>query len=236
MAWDGQFVFGDAFAAYFGPADDNELHEHAAYQVVLGVETDAVVVSAIGEERRGACFLIRPLAPHAVRSDGSLILVYLDPQFALALDLADRLDADDINQLNVSDLPFDLDASPEAVFETIRVMAVSAPPAIDPRLHQALSILRTEPGQTSIGESAAKCGISESRLRALAREQFGVPLSTWLVWRKLEHAAQALSAGASLAEAALAGGFSDQAHFTRAMRRMFGITPSVAARLLKNEG
>lgn len=236
MAWGGQFVFGDAFAAYFGPADDNDLHEHAAYQIVLGAGTDAVVVDENGEERCSACFLIRPLVPHAVRSDGPLTLVYLDPQFALALDLADRLNAEDINQLTASDLPFDLDAKPEVVFETIRDMTISASPPIDPRLDQALSILRTEPGQTSIGESASKCGISESRLRALAREQFGVPLSTWLVWRKLEHAAKALSAGASLAEAALAGGFSDQAHFTRAMRRMFGVTPSVAARSLKNEG
>ena len=38
MAWGGQFVFGDAFAAYFGPSDDNDLHEHAAYQIVLSAE------------------------------------------------------------------------------------------------------------------------------------------------------------------------------------------------------
>ncbi len=232
MAWDGRFIFGDAFAAYCGPADHNDLHEHAVYQIVLRAEAEAIVVDEVGKEHRGACLLIRPLVPHALRSDGPLTLIYLDPQSALALNLADRLDPDDINALDVNELPFDVNAAPEVLLNAIRNMTVSAPPAIDPRLRQALSDLREEPGLISISQSAVRCGISESRLRTLAREQFGVPLSTWLVWRKLECSAKALSAGASLAEAALAGGFSDQAHFSRAMRRMLGITPSVASRSL----
>jgi AraC-like DNA-binding protein len=40
-------------------------------------------------------------------------------------------------------------------------------------------------------------------------------------------------AGASLAEAAYAGGFADQAHYTRAMRKMFGITPKSASLILR---
>jgi AraC-like DNA-binding protein len=39
-------------------------------------------------------------------------------------------------------------------------------------------------------------------------------------------------AGESIAFAAQAGGFADQAHFSRATRRAFGITPKDIARLL----
>jgi AraC-like DNA-binding protein len=58
-------------------------------------------------------------------------------------------------------------------------------------------------------------------------------LSQWLLWRKLEQAALAISTGASLAEAAHAGGFADQPHFSRTMRRMFGLTPGAAAIALR---
>jgi AraC-like DNA-binding protein len=56
---------------------------------------------------------------------------------------------------------------------------------------------------------------------------FGVPPSKLLQWLQLLGAAKALEASASLADAAAAGGFSDQAHFTRRLRQWFGVTPKV---------
>ena len=90
MAWGGQFVFGDAFAAYFGPSDDNDLHEHAAYQIVLSAEADAIVIDETGDQHAGRGFLIRPMIPHAVQCDSDIALIYLDPQSGIALDLANR--------------------------------------------------------------------------------------------------------------------------------------------------
>lgn len=232
MAWDGQFVFGDAFAAYFGPSDDNHLHEHAAYQIVLSAEADAIVIDETGEEHAGRGFLIRPMIPHAVQCVRDIALIYLDPQSGIALDVANRLDPDDIAALGFDDLPFQVPANADELVTQLNELSVSTPRNLDARLAAVVSALRDDPGRWPITEAAARVGLSESRLRTLAREQFGVPLSTWLVWRKLECSAKALATGASLAEAALAGGFADQAHFTRAMRRMFGITPSVASRSL----
>ena len=232
MAWGGQFVFGDAFAAYFGPSDDNDLHEHAAYQIVLSAEADAIVIDETGDQHTGRGFLIRPMIPHAVQCDSDIALIYLDPQSGIALDLANRLDPDDIAALDLEDMPFRVPPNSDDLFAQLNDLSVSTPSNLDARLEAVLAELRDEPGRWSITEAAARVGLSESRLRVLARKQFGVPLSTWLVWRKLECSAKALAAGASLAEAAFAGGFSDQAHFTRAMRRMFGITPSVASRSL----
>ena len=81
--------------------------------------------------------------------------------------------------------------------------------------------------QLSISEVASQCHVSDSRLRALAREQIRLPISTWLLWRKLEKAFCEIAAGASLVDAAMRGGFADQAHLTRTMKRMLGITPKV---------
>jgi methylphosphotriester-DNA--protein-cysteine methyltransferase len=73
---------------------------------------------------------------------------------------------------------------------------------------------------------AAQVGVSPQRLRALARQQLGMPLARWRVWSRLRRAAEALQDGWSLADAAIAAGFADQAHLTRQMREMMGLTPA----------
>ncbi|MEL6172406.1 MAG: AraC family transcriptional regulator, partial [Pseudomonadota bacterium] len=96
---------------------------------------------------------------------------------------------------------------------------------IDGRLTKALEFLRTSELKGAIAAAAKVCGLSEPRLRAIAKEQLGVPLSKWLVWQATRRSALAMADGASLADAAYAGGFADQAHLTRTMGRIMGVTP-----------
>ena len=236
MAWSGQFVFGSAFAAYFGLSDDNDLHRHAAFQIALARSGHVALTDGAGMEWRGKAFVIRPLVMHAIRGEGPLALIFCDPQSPLALRLGDRIGPEDIGELPEAALPVARDASPERIVETLDALSALPPAHIDTRLAEAIARLGADPGHISIAETAGQCGMSESRLRGLARTQLGVPLSTWLVWRKLERAARELASGATLADAALAGGFADQAHFTRAMRRMFGITPRTAGQTLRPSG
>jgi AraC-like DNA-binding protein len=53
-----------------------------------------------------------------------------------------------------------------------------------------------------------------------------MPLTRWRVWTRLRRAADALQRGRSLADAAHEAGFADQAHLTRQMREMMGLTPA----------
>lgn len=118
-------------------------------------------------------------------------------------------------------------AEPAAWLGALQAAFPGASPVLDLRIDDVLRRLAAQP-QLSISEAARACAVSKSRLRELARQQLGVPLSTWLVWRKLERSAREMARGANLADAATAGGFADQAHFARTMRRMFGITPGMA--------
>ena len=88
-------------------------------------------------------------------------------------------------------------------------------------------------GGLSMAEVAGSVDLSPQRLRALARRELGMPLPRWRAWVRLRRAAEALVAGSSLAEAALEGGFADQAHMTRWMREMMGITPRTALAALR---
>ena len=228
MTWEGAFVFGDSWAAYRGTAADNTLHAHAAVQLVLADRGTATVIAVDGEEYVGAAILIRPLVDHALSSRGEVTLLYAEPQSQLAFRLADLGSSADICIIDASALPGPLRT--EGLDEWLARVATpkETKPVLDSRLAQALALLAEEPGACNIGAAAAACDLSESRLRTLAREQLGLPLSTWLIWRKLERAGRAMSEGDTLSMAAAAGGFADQAHLARAMRRMFGITPRTA--------
>lgn len=105
--------------------------------------------------------------------------------------------------------------------------------ALDARLNAALNLLVDTRANDAVAQAAQHVGLSPSRLRALAQAQLGVPLAPLVMWRKLERAGASIMTGAGLAEAALAGGFSDQAHFSRTMRRVFGITPGELSGLVQ---
>ena len=232
-SWRGQFVFGETCAAYRGEVSEHARHAHAAIQIALSVdapvciETDCDLVS-------GNALVIRPMVAHALVASGPVVLVYVEARSALARALLER-----VGSAGVERLPGDLltglsfDEIPDAWLG--RFAARLRPPVrgLDPRLASVLDRLAPKSGAMTVADATAESGLSGSRLRTLAREQLGVSIATWLVWRKLERAARKLALGASLAEAAMAGGFSDQAHFARAMRRMFGVTPRVASRMLR---
>ncbi|RFZ55749.1 DNA-binding transcriptional regulator AraC [Mycobacterium marinum] len=101
-----------------------------------------------------------------------------------------------------------------------------------PRLVEALSALSEN--SVPLLAVAAQVGLSAQRLRALARRDLGMPLTRWRVWTRLRRAAQAVQAGQSLADAAVTAGFSDQAHLTRQMREMMGLTPATVLPLLRH--
>ena len=241
MEWSGTFHLGDTWAAYSGPSDQNALHAHAAVQIVLALDAAAQIRSG-GEGRvstvaAGQGLVVRPLVEHELAPAKLVWLLYLEPASPLALALLNAVGGADIERL--PDPLAELAGGAQTPAEWLVLLQRKLLPTtgvVDLRLRLALDVLRAEPGSKSVAEAASQCGLSPSRLRSLAQQQLGVPLATWVLWRKVDRAVRALAAGRPLAEAALTGGFADQAHFTRTMRRMFGVTPSVTTSSLRRPG
>lgn len=101
-----------------------------------------------------------------------------------------------------------------------------APPRLDPRVaHVFREVTRAAaPEATVIGPLAADVGLSPVRLRALVREAVGVPLVRIRQWVRLRAAVAALPDG-TVAAAAGAAGFADQAHLARTSREFIGRPP-----------
>lgn len=77
----------------------------------------------------------------------------------------------------------------------------------------------------SVAQVAAYVGVHPVHLARVFRRYLHCAPGDYLRGRRLERAAAAIGATASLADAAYAAGFVDQAHLTHSFRNHYGITP-----------
>ena len=243
--WNGQGL-------YLGPGRDSSLHQHHAIQIGISFEQPFWLRYQSHETYTSVpCFLIQPNRPHQVlaASRRSLFLwVEAESEIARALPAASPstpfLSTERITSLQqISPLLNEL-LSETATCEQARQMvaqvlsvflpdtAAAAP--VDVRLSLTLHALKQQVHEL-IGfapqQVAALLHLSESRLRHVFGQQFGLPMQRYLLWQRLLTAIESTARGVSLTQAAHEAGFADVAHLTRTFRATFGITPSS---ILKN--
>jgi AraC-like DNA-binding protein len=82
-------------------------------------------------------------------------------------------------------------------------------------------------GRLSISMLAGEAGLSDAYFSRAFRATFSQPPHRVILQWRLERALRLIQAkGVSLADAAIGAGFYDQAHFTNAMRKDFGLAPT----------
>ncbi|WP_406821209.1 helix-turn-helix domain-containing protein [Pseudomonas sp. KnCO4] len=235
MKWDGAVTFADYWLGYIGQADQTAAHAHVAIQLCIGLHQDISV--AFGSRILTAPgVLIGPAVDHrALPNPGRVAFLYCYPDAPLGRALKGLLD--DSGTAAVSSDLVDCVRHASSFNDAVAALQLKlvARDSFDPRLADALHLLRQDcAGIGAVSRAAHAVGLSSPRLRFFATRQLGVPLSQWIIWRKLERACHALAHGASLSDAALTGGFADQAHLTRMTRRMVGLSPGRVATVLRN--
>ncbi|MDO8065812.1 MULTISPECIES: AraC family transcriptional regulator [unclassified Janthinobacterium] len=105
-------------------------------------------------------------------------------------------------------------------------------PQVRSRLAALLARVQAEPGLPwSTASMARFANLSVSRLHALFREEMDTSPHAWLQQQRIGRACDLLTASdASIAEIALAAGFSEQSALTRAMRDSIDATPAAYRR------
>lgn len=211
----------DGYAVYRGPVGGGgPIHRHGAFQIVVAGKAEVAMVDPAGTQHRAAALVVSPMAPHRILAIRDLVTYFIEPHCLFADRLRQRYDAGiaaapELGELRESDVAAACRGQSEE---------------LDPRLVTALAVLAGS--NLAMPSLAAEIGLSPQRLRALARRELGMPLTRWRVWSRLRRAVEALQSGMPLAEAAITAGFSDQAHLTRQMREMMGLTPSVVLQAL----
>ena len=123
--------------------------------------------------------------------------------------------------------------SPDAVKAIFReiVRQVSGTDGREPsdlRVLAAVDFIRQRVHQpVTLVEVAGSAHLSPSRFRHLFVQETGMPLRTYVLWRRLLQVWVLLMQGENLSTAAHAAGFADSAHLSRTSRAMFGTPPSV---------
>lgn len=70
--------------------------------------------------------------------------------------------------------------------------------------------------------------LSESRLAHLFKEQIGISIHQYILWKKIEMAVKRSLEGYSLTDCAHYAGFIDSSHFNKTFKKMFGVRPFFA--------
>lgn len=110
--------------------------------------------------------------------------------------------------------------------EDLAGFAGSRGAAIDPRIGRVLRSLRRDHWAYPQADcAAAAANLSASRFQHLFTHEVGVPFRRYRAWCRMRAAIAAVLDGANLTDAAHAAGFSDQPHFSREFRRIFGAPP-----------
>lgn len=220
-------------------------HRHVALQVVVSLGRPTAMRLADGEWQVGLGTVVASDLPHAYdsRSQPSLGL-WIDPTSTVARALADQyLGAAGLAVLDDALCRRVAAAAPRnpnpalgttaarevfdhAVGELLGT-AVTRPP-LDPRVAAVLHQLEGRTRLPPVAALAEGVGLSPSRLQHLVREQVGISLSRWLLWRRTLVALDRILRGTSVTEAAYEAGFADGPDFTRRFREFFATAPSAA--------
>jgi len=216
------FAIGEGYAVYRGPTTAGTLHRHAAFQIMIGMDDEVGVIDAADVTHRATALVVPPMQRHCLLATADVLTYFVEPHCAFADRLREHYgdgitEAPGLKGLSEDD---------------VRPAGIRGSDELDPRLVDALNTLADS--DIALPDLAADVGLSPQRLRALARQQLGMPLARWRVWTRLRRAAEALQRGQSLADAATEAGFADQAHLTRQMREMMGLTPSALLPIVRS--
>lgn len=243
--YQGDFVAWRGGAAFLGCGGSGTIdtHTHYAIQLVLGAPSGLHVQFG----RRGSLLpcagaVIPSAAPHTIDVNACewSAVIFVEPETTEGKALTERLGGQMLvlepDWVQAATARLEHAWRTERSADRVRCLcqalvqdlaqARSREPS-DPRVLAAVEYIQARGGQPITLEAiAAHTHLSPSRFRHLFVEETGMPLRTYLLWRRLLHVWTLLMQGETLSRAAHAAGFADSAHLSRTSRTMFGLSPS----------
>lgn len=243
-AGSGRILFWRGGSVWIGRAEEStDFHAHHAIQITLSLAGGTLRFRALGEEWGEYSAVIIPAHhPHAFEARGELVaLVFVEPESREGHAIGDRF-CNGITSLSGDLARQDIDAlaaayntncSDQELIACARMIIMNLAATnsrltipLDKRILLAIELMHERLGQTiNLADIADLVHLSPERFRHLFIEQTGTRFRPYVLWLRLGSSISSYAAGASLTDAAYAGGFADSAHLSRTFKRMFGVAP-----------
>ncbi len=148
--------------------------------------------------------------------------------------LSDGIYVDLVAQENIAEMMreiYDNEYDLAAVLEMLRgyfckLTPLADKPYFDPRIEKIVATICAQPFHNlTIAEFAEQSRLSVPRLVELFKQEMGVPISKYRIWRRLFTAAEKIAASGNITEAAHAAGFCDSSHYSKRFKDTFGVSP-----------
>lgn len=240
----GRILFWRGGSVWIGRAGEStDFHSHHAIQITLALSPGDLRFRCPDEDWNTYPAAVIPADhPHAFDARGELVaLLFVEPESREGLairgrfcggiaSLSGEIERSDIEALSTA---YNEERSDEELISCARkvmtgLAATSHRPLapLDHRIKSAIDLLHERIAQPiTLAGIAESVHLSPERFRHLFVEQTGVRFRPYVLWLRIGIAISTYASGASLTDAAYAGGFADSAHFSRTFRRMFGAAP-----------
>jgi AraC-like DNA-binding protein len=205
-------------------------HIHYAMEIVCSTEgTFSVDVDGTKYESLQS-IIIPPNLPHSFSCpDATCNLLFLDPISPLGSYFMQRY-----NLVSCKDVLCNVPTAElfhgRGEFDMSQLLTAAKEKSrdyLDDRIRSCIQAIDTRfaDENVTLSELSGVSFLSESRLAHLFKEQLGISVHQYVLWRKIILAVSKSRSGMSLTSCAHAVGFADSAHFSKAFVRMFGIKP-----------
>lgn len=235
-SWLGSIAMSPGIGVFLGTAGDNKPHKHWAHQLAIGLCSNIEITAnqSLLSER---ALWITAGTYHQLTST-KVLCIYIDPTHNLCdlistklikpKQLVKSIDPGFIEEVRSH---FVTSSDLQEALERFNVFYGNKHSSVsNPRLNAILDVLHRQNNVTRLS-LAEMLHLSPSRFSHWFTENTGLPLRSYKKWLKLL-AGLRLMDQMSLSDAAVTAGFSDQAHFSRAVKDAFGIQPTTIKKLL----
>jgi AraC-like DNA-binding protein len=235
VVWEGASLW-----LFAGTTDHAETapHAHHAIQITFALKGDFKLHSGTNVVT-GPLAAVAPDVPHVYEAHGVAAHIFVEPDGAFGRALRKRwFDATNMRELPSGHLDARMSQLVSAFEERcgdqhIIELGQSLLGELVAGVEQSAPEPRVAAMIQCIGENlddpitlplvSERAGLSPSRASHLFVQQTGLPIKTYVLWRRVARAVEMYGQGSNLTEAAHAAGFADSAHLSRAFRRMFGL-------------
>jgi len=223
-----------------GRASLLEPHSHAAAEIVLSLSSPVLCQFGLNDSVSSVSLLIPPGIEHQnIHRDEYCPVLYLDPEGRDYAAITQRLgNPQGVTSLGILErrlrqlmsYVYEKNPEPEQLERLLNIEFYRDSSSVAPQLDERIeTVARRVKANLSIAlsaqELAESVGLSTDRMLHLFKKQIGVPLRRYRTWLRLREASRLLYDGHNMTYAAHHTGFVDSAHFSKAYRGQFGVSP-----------